>query len=139
MATTVLGYNIILKADGKKFAGTTSNSFSISPETKDSITKDDEGVKRKVVTGYTWECGVEGLVMIKNTGETTLLDRNDIMGLVKAGTVVEVVYGPIASGSKVQTGDAIITAFSESSDSENEGTYSITLGGTGELTESTLS
>ena len=138
MASTVLGYNIIIKSNDKKFLGVTSNSFSISPETKDSITKDDLGVKRSIVTGYTWEAGVEGLVMVKTSGETTVIDRNDIMAMAKAGTIVEVTYGQFAVGSKVQVGNAIVSAFSESTDSENEGTYSVTLKGTGALAEETV-
>lgn len=138
MAASVLGYNILVKAADKKFAGTTSNTFGITPEMKDSITKDDAGVKRSVFTGYTWEAQVEGLIMLKTVGETTIYDRNDIIDLVKAGTIVEVTYGPATVGSKVQTGNAIISAFSESTDSENEGTFSITLKGTGPLTTETL-
>ncbi|MBN2744522.1 MAG: hypothetical protein JXR39_11575 [Marinilabiliaceae bacterium] len=142
MSNTVLGYNILLKATiesvEKKFAGTTSNSFSISAETKDSITKDDVGAKRKVVTGYSWEAGVEGLVTIKDTGETAILDRNDLIEMVKSGTEIDVVYGPAGSGAKVQKGKAVITAWSESTDSESEGTYSVTLGGTSALTGQTI-
>jgi hypothetical protein len=138
MATTLLGYNLILKADTKTFAAVTSNSFSMSPEIKDSITKDDVGVKRKVQTGYSWEIAAEGLVTVKESGETTIIDRNDIIAAIKAKTVFDVVYGQTTSGSKVQAGEAIITAFSESSDSENEATYSVTLGGVSALTEQTL-
>lgn len=122
----------------KKFVGTTSNSFGINAETKDSITKDDMGVKSTVFTGYSWEAGVDGLIGIKSTGDTEHIDRNDLIGLVKAGTIIDVVYGPISAGSKVQTGKAIIASFSESTDSENEGTYSVSLKGTSALTDSTL-
>lgn len=139
---TILGYNIILQATidtvKKTFAGTTSNNFSITPETKDSITKADAGVKRKVSTGYAWEITGEGLICVKETGETTLIDKNDLIEMAKNATPIDVVYGQTAVGSKVQKGTAIITAYSEATDAENEGTYNFSLGGTSQLTTETI-
>lgn len=142
MAQSLLGYNILLKATvgsvEKYFAATKSNNFAISPEIKESVTKDDRGVKRKVFTGYSWEMGIEGIVSVKDSGETDVLDKDDLIAMAKAGTLIEVVYGSTATGSKVQKGTAIITAYSENSEAEEEATYSATLGGMSPLVEATI-
>ena len=46
MGKKILGYNITLKVGEKVFAATTSNSFDITPNVKESQTKDDEGDKK---------------------------------------------------------------------------------------------
>lgn len=47
MGKKILGYNITLKIGERVFAATTSNSFDITPNVKESQTKDDEGTKIK--------------------------------------------------------------------------------------------
>jgi len=145
MAKVLLGYNIGIRIidgeDVKIVVGTTSNNFSISPELKERITKDDKGFKRSTKTGNAYEFTVEALSQIKDTGETEIMDRDDIIDLALAigeDAEFEFYYGPIAPGSKVRKGKAIISNFSEASDSENDATMSISCTGVTALTNYTI-
>lgn len=143
MADTILGYNIVIKilvddgADGiteKKFLGITSNTFGIEPKTKESITKDDEGFTRTRVTGYNYNFGAEGLIMVKEDGgPDEEMDRDDIMDQVIEGTEFEFIYGPKSEGAKNRKGKAVITNFQESTNSEDEGTFTLSARGTSKL------
>ena len=62
MGKKILGYNITLKVGEKVFAATTSNSFDITPNVKESQTKDDEGTKNKTVSGYEYSFGIDAVV-----------------------------------------------------------------------------
>lgn len=145
MAKSVLGYNIGIRiidgSDEKFFVGTTSNTFSIEPQMKESITKDDKGSKRSKKTGYTFNFSVEALSMVNEAGDLDTLDRDDIIDLALAtedAAEIEFYYGPLAPGSKVRKGKAVMGTFSESSDSENEATLSINFTGTGTLVDYTI-
>jgi len=145
---TVFGYDIILRKtedDGeggiteKFFAGTISNSFGISPEVKESLTKADKGFKKPKVVGYQYEFGIEGLVSVKDDGETTDdLSKEDIIDMTTDGEEFDFVYGGTESGEKTRTGKLIITNYSESSNSEDEATYSVSCRGTVPLAKSTV-
>lgn len=145
MAKVLLGYNIGIRViDGATesiVVGTTSNNLSISPKLKERITKDDNGFKRSTKTGYNYEFTVEALSQIKDTGETEVMDRDDIIDLALAlgdAAEFEFYYGPIEPGSAVKKGKAIISNFSEASDSENDATISISCTGVTELTDYTI-
>ena len=139
---TVLGYNLVVKVkDGateKLMAGITSNKFAITPTVKESLTKNDKGTPSRKTTGYSWELEGSGFVSINGTGETSQIDRNDLIRMTKAGTAVEVMYGNIKSGNVVQKGTAIITGYDEDSPADDEATFSISLGGSGDLTDYTV-
>ena len=45
------GYNILFRQGEKLFAGTTSNTFTLTPKVKESLTKEDKGTTNKIVTG----------------------------------------------------------------------------------------
>lgn len=141
-ATSVLGYNIVVRmlsgSDTKTFVGVTANSLEISPEMKESITKDDLGQKKKTLIGNNITFSIEALSMLKETGDTLLLDRNDIIDLTLAGSEFDFIYGPFASGSKVRKGKAKITSFSESSPADGDATISVSCEVQGALTTETL-
>jgi len=145
MAKVLLGYNIGIRViDGlseKLVVGTTANNFSISPQLKERITKDDNGFKRSTKTGYNYEFSIEALSQVKETGETEIMDRADIIALALAlgdDAEFEFFYGPLEAGSAVKKGKAIISNFSEASDSENDATLSISCTGVTELTDFTI-
>ena len=46
----ILGYNISISLNGKTVVGRTQEDLSISANVKESITKDDQGVKQSAVT-----------------------------------------------------------------------------------------
>jgi predicted secreted protein len=140
---TVFGYNILFRInDGgteKYLAGTTSNSFSITPEVKDSITKADKGFKKSKVTGYGYEFSAEGLVNMSESGDTSKdLTKSEIIALTTAGGEIDFTYGGAGSGDEIIKGKVIITGYSENSDSENEATYSVNFRGVSEFTTGTV-
>lgn len=133
------GYNILFKQGEKLFAGTTSNTFTLTPKVKESLTKEDEGTTNKVVTGYDTEFTVDGVMELNEEGqEENRLDREDIIALVKAGVPLDFVYGNPAAGSKVQKGKMIVTSYSETTNAEGEATYSLSCSGVSKLTEETI-
>lgn len=122
----ILGFNLVMKVQEKILAGTTSNSFSITPVVKESKTKEDKGHTSAVVTGYGCEFSVDGVVEVNETEQgTARLDRNDIIKMVKAGEAIPFAYGEHKSGNTLQKGKAICTKYDEKSDSDNEATYSM--------------
>lgn len=143
MANSVLGYNIGIRVVTggveKIVVGTTSNTFNINAETKDSITKDDAGFKKKKKTGYGYQFTIEALSMVKDTGETELLDRDDLIDLtIDKDAEIDFYYGVLKPGSKVRKGKAIVLSFGESTNSEDEGTVSLNCEGVSPLTSETL-
>ena len=125
MGKKILSYNITLKIGERVFAATTSNSFDITPNVKESQTKDDEGTKNKTVSGYEYSFGIDAVVELTEEGEkATRIGRDEAVEMTLLGEPVDFVY----------KGKAIISAFSEKSDSENEATISLTLQGVSKLT-----
>ena len=45
------GYNFRFNVGGHNFIGVTQDDMTITPTTKESITKDDQGNRRRAVTG----------------------------------------------------------------------------------------
>lgn len=133
------GFNIVLKANDKVFAGTTSNSFNITPKVKESLTKEDKGTSKAIVTGYDSDVSVEGVMELNEEEQkATRADREDIIDMVIAGTAIPFVYGDTANGSTVRKGDMIITGYSESTNAEGEATYSLQGRVISKLTKETL-
>lgn len=144
MGQAINGYDIIFSAEvgGQKklFAGTKSNSFSINPKVKESITKEDKGTSNKKITGYDTEFGIEGVIEINEEAEKTKrLDRNDIIDLVMTGDPLDFAYGDPAPGNTIYKGRMVITAYSESTDAEGEATYSLNCAGISKLTKEVVS
>ena len=130
----VEGYNIALTIGGKTLCGRTQDDLTIAAKVKESITKDDHGETQRRVTGHDVSFSVSGLVVVGNT-EATKLDRDDVMALALAkgsGAEVAVVYS--CSGGDSYTGTAIITNYTESSNSEDDATYGLDLQISGDFT-----
>ena len=133
MGKKILGYNITLKIGERVFAATTSNSFDITPNVKESQTKDDEGTKNKTVSGYEYSFGIDAVVELTEEGEkATRIGRDEAVEMTLLGEPIDFVYS--VKGGKAYKGKANISAFSEKSDSENEATISLTLQGVSKLT-----
>lgn len=116
-----LGYNIALKLGTKTILGRTQDELNISAITKESITKDDQGVKKTAVTGHDVTFRATALVEIdSSTTTTTKMDRDDIIALALAtGSAAEfaVLYECGANGAKYG-GQGVITGYTESSSAE---------------------
>lgn len=129
------GYNIALKVGTKLLAGRTQDDMNIAAVTKDSLTKNDKGNSRKVVTGHDVTFRAAGLM---DNESKTDLTRDEIVAmslLTGEDAVVEVRYG--ADGGKVYGGNAIITGYSESTAANGDATYGLDLAVSGEFKEIT--
>ena len=121
------GYNIRLKVEDKYLIGVTSDEVSVSPNTKTSIVKENQGTKQEAITGHTVTFSVSGL--IDNTGgDSTMLDNDDIIALaVLTGdsAVVDIDY--IRSNGDEYTGTGVITGYTESTPAspDEDSTYSL--------------
>ncbi len=129
------GYNIAFKVNSKTFAGRTQDNLTITPTIKDSITKDDAGAKNNAVTGHEVTFSCQGLVVLSETGVTTKLFRDDIVELALAtGDSAIIPFTYKASSGGTLSGNAVITGYSEDSNSEDEATYSVDLKSSGTIT-----
>lgn len=133
MSTPVAGYNIAFKIGGSTFAGRTQDDLTIAARTKESITKDDQGATQSSINGHDITFRATGLVDV--TGGTNILDRDDIIeDVLKTGSSAVLAFTYTTTGGKVLSGNCVITSYSESSNSEDDATYTIDLRTTGAVT-----
>lgn len=123
------GYNIRLKVEDKYLIGVTSDEVSVSPNTKTSIVKENQGTKQEAITGHTVTFSVSGL--IDNTGgDSTMLDNDDIIALaVLTGDSAVVGIDYIRSNGDEYTGTGVITGYTENTPAspDEDSTYSLTI------------
>lgn len=125
------GYNIALKVGDKLLAGRTQDDMNIAAVIKDSLTKNDKGNSRKVVTGHDVTFRAAGLM---DNESKTDLTRDEIVAmslLTGEDAVVEVRYG--ADNGQIYGGNAIITGYSESTAANGDATYGLDLAISGEF------
>lgn len=123
------GYNIRLKVEDKYLIGVTSDEVSVSPNTKESITKEDAGVKQEAVVSNTVTFSVSGIIDMTGGG-ATMLDNDDIIDLAtKTGDAAIVDIDYIRGQGTAYTGTGIITGYTENNpaDPEEDPTYSLTI------------
>ena len=130
----VEGYNIALNINGKTVLGRTQEDLTISAVVKESITKDDLGETQRSVVRHDVTFRVAALLSLNETGQTTKLDRDDVIALALATgseAVIPVQY--LCQGGDTYGGNAIITGYSESSsaDANADTTLSLDLQVTG--------
>lgn len=135
----VEGYNIALNINSKTVLGRTQEDLTIAAVTKESITKDDNGVVQKKVVRHDVSFKVSALLSLNGTGSTKL-DRDDVIALALAtgnNAVIPVQY--LCEGGDTYGGNAIITGYSESSsaDADADTTLSLDLEITGDFAKVT--
>ena len=126
--TQMAGYNVRLKIGTKDIVGVTSDEMTITANVKESITKDNNGVKQKAVTGHDWSFKVSALMILDDAATPTALDRDAVLDLVVAtgsGAVLAATYG--ASTGDTYAGNVVITGYSESTSADPETDASFTL------------
>lgn len=134
----ILGYNISISLNGKTVVGRTQEDLSISANVKESITKDDQGVKQSAVTGHEITLKISALASLDSAGSATKLDRDAVLELaLKKGDDAIIPLKYLASGGDTYSGNAIITGYSESSaaDPDTDTTLSLDLKITGDFTK----
>lgn len=123
------GYNIRIKVEDKYLIGVTSDEVSISPVTKESIVKENAGVKQESIVGHTTSISISGLIDM-NGGSLTILDNDDILALAcLTGDSAKVDIDYIRGEGAAYTGTGIITGYTETNpaDPEEDPTYSLTI------------
>lgn len=135
----IAGYNIALQIGGKTLLGRTQDDLSISAVIKESITKDDAGVRQRAVTGHDVSFRVSALLSLNSGSSATQLDRDDVIAMALAtgsSAIISVTYSCV--GGDTYSGNAVITGYSESSsaDPETDSTVSLDLQSTGAFTKS---
>lgn len=128
------GYNFGIKIGTKFVLARTDESVQIEARIKESITKDDEGVTKRAVTGHDVTFNISHFLRLNESGVTTKLDRDDVMDMVLAeGSSAEydIVYE--ATGGNKYGCKGIISSYSENhgADADTEPTGSITVQSSG--------
>ena len=133
MSTPVAGYNIAFKIGGSTLAGRTQDDLTIAARTKESITKDDQGATQSSINGHDITFRATGLIDV--TGGTNILDRDDIIeDVLKTGSSAILAFTYTTTGGKVLSGNCVITNYSESSNAEDDATYTVDFKTTGQVT-----
>ena len=133
----VPGYNIALKLGTKICIARTQEDLSVTPNIKESITKEDNGSKQFSIVSQEVTFKVTGLMEFDGTA-TSKLDSDALMEQsLKTGSAAEIaaVYDR-GSGDKY-AGTVIMTGYSESTNSEDDGTYTADFKVTGAFTKQT--
>ena len=123
----MVGYNIALKLNTKTILGRTQDDLTIAARTKESLTKDDQGNAKKVVTGHDVSFKVSSLLEVGATGNTQL-DRDEVIALaLQTGTEAVIPLRYECEGGDTYGGNAIITGYSESSSANPDEDATISL------------
>ncbi len=121
----IYGYNIGFKLNEKACVGVTQDDLSIAATTKESITKVDKGNTNYVVVGHGVTFTVAGVVA-KNGSDDATLDSDMLFEQsLKKGSDAEIPFVYTRGTLSSYKGVMIITAYSESSGSEDVATYSL--------------
>jgi hypothetical protein len=136
----IRGYNVILKLNDKLFKGVTENTFKMTPEMEESLTKEDLGKPKMELIDCPAELTITSLMCIKETGETdSHMDVADARTAVKSGALLPFVYGEQTAGAPIVSGSVRITDYSENTNSKDVGQVSITVKTEGDYTLDTAS
>ena len=120
------GFNVYLTTSSKTFVGVTSDELSVEPNTKESTTKDNAGVKNKRVTSHVFNFTVNGLFDVTDD-DSSRLNNDAIMALAMGKTSFSIIY---ERGNGVNySGTAIVTGYTESTpaDPDEDSTYGLQL------------
>lgn len=129
----VLGYNILLDLNGNKIAGTTSDTFTLSPVTEETIMKGDNGVKQLELIGEEGKFSVNAYVI--KSSDAGYMDVTEVMEACADNDSIAFTYsfGSASNQCKV-TGTAQFLSFTINSDSESYSDMSIELQTVGAIT-----
>ena len=128
------GYNIAFKIGNKTLAGRTQDDLTIAARTKESLTKDDQGVAQVAVTGHDITFRATGLVELGSDTSAKTFRNTMIANALKTGSQAVLAFKYIATGGQAYGGNCIITNYSESSNSSDDATYTIDFRVTGAMT-----
>lgn len=128
------GTDCVIAVAGAVVNGIVNNSIDETVDTIDATTKDSSGHKEFIAGEDTWTISVDGKVDLTDTTDITVLRTAKA-----AKAAVAVIYGNgiRTSGGQTLSGSGIITSLNQSDPKNGEATWSISIQGTGALTEAT--
>lgn len=130
----VIGYNFYFQFGGKRIAGVTQDDLDIQPVTKESITKDDQGTTQVEVVSHNIDISVSGLIDIDASDESKMhADDLIALGLAK-GNDAKVNFAYVRGSGRTYYGTAVCNGYSESTNAEDFGSFSLKFRISGTLT-----
>lgn len=132
----LFGYDFAIKIGEKVFCGVQTEDFNLTPLIKESITKKNRGNKTSVITGHEATFAIAGLVeVVAEDDKLTELSSDEILELaLKKGDDAVIDYKYQRGTLGTVSGKAIISGYTEKTDSENEASYTLNLKTTGDIT-----
>lgn len=114
-----LGYLILTTFDGKKIAGTTSDTFTLAGKSDETIMKSNVGVKQIDNIGHDGTISVNAYVM--KGSDTGWMNVTDVMSAcaINTGMTFVMNFGGTDAGDTVVSGTAKFKSFTINSDSES--------------------
>ncbi len=123
-------------------AYSTSCSLEISSDEIDQTNKDSQGWKQIILGTKSWSVSCEALYQNEADSNEDFIDLFDhIAGTnsgVKMYVELAVAGGSSGDANKYYHGEAYVTALSVNGGTEDQATWSVTLVGTGKITESAV-
>lgn len=134
------GYNFAFQFNGKTCIGRTQEDINLAGILKESITKDNAGVKQRRKTGNDVTLKVTGIVEFDNSVSATKLDSDALFDqALLTGSSAEVPVQYVRATGSAYSGTAIMSNYAESTGAEDEGTYNADFTIQGNLTKVTQS
>ena len=127
------GYNFRFNIGSKNFVGVTSDNLNISAVTKDSITKDDQGARKKKVTGHDVTFRVSGIMGLNGTSGTDNDSDDIIEQALEIGDGAEVSFVYTRGSGQAYQGTAIMSNYTEDSPADDEATWSADFAVSGDM------
>lgn len=115
-----------------------SCSLSINMDTRDATNKSSSGWADKLEAGRSWSVDADGLQDFQPSGAATITEFDELFAQMNTRSVVKIKFKTSTTGDYYYSGDAYITSLSMDAPTEDNVTYSVSLEGTGALTEATL-
>jgi predicted secreted protein len=137
------GQDLVLYVSGSAVAHSTTCTLSPTVETRERISKDTGKYKTKVAGLIDWEVSADALACYGTTNYMALyllmIARTPLAVKFQGRAAVDALdnWIPEATGDKYYTGNAIITSMPMTAPNNADATFSITLSGTGTLTQAT--
>ena len=129
-------YNIAFKLNDKTLDGRTQDDLTITPTTKESITKDDQGNKQSMVIGQEVTFSAQGMVEGSTTGAISKLTRDDLIEMaLKTGSAAVYPFVYSCAGGKSYSGNCVCTGYTESSNSEDTASWTMNFKVTGSMAQ----
>jgi predicted secreted protein len=129
------GTNLVLKIGGVPILKATTASLEISVDMPDATTKDSAGWAEFFAGVRSWTVSSDGLVDYASSAN---VETDELVTMLINRSTVAITFTTGASGDAQLAGNAYVTSISQTADMESPAGFSVTLQGTGALTQTTI-